>query len=108
VTAGRRQRPPRMARRWHGPPVRPEAADRRLGWEDRPRGRSLLIGTTCSTMALPLIGSGHRIASVGGPGRSRAGVWGIQRLVNLLAVPAAFSVSFWTESPMAVAALSTV
>ena len=96
-----------------GPDASPPAgqrkvAERRFGREDRPRHRSLEIGTTYSTMSLLLMRSGHRIASVGGPGRLRSGLWAGQRLVDLLAVPAAFSVSPWTRSPIAVVTPSTL
>src|SRR4029453_13116124 len=80
-------------------------AERRLGREGRPGGLSLEIGSTCFTMSLLLMQSGHRIALMGGPGRLRSSV---QRLVDFLAVPAAFSVSSRARSPIAVVAPSTL
>src|SRR4030095_5931181 len=48
----------------------------------------------------------HRLG--GRPGLATVRRAGVQRLVDFLAVPAAFSVSFWTDSPIAVVAPSTL
>src|SRR5215218_11328242 len=91
-----------MARRWHALPVRPQVAERRHGREDRPGGRSLHHVLHDDA---PLDGEQPSRRLGGPPGPATVQV---QRLVDFLAVPAAFSVSSWTRPPIAVVAPSTL